>query len=349
MSRILASAPGKAVLLGEYAVLDGAPALSLAINRRARVELEPSRDADGLIEASQLGIEPVRFELSDDGVVKWDCSDWPAFRRTGAIIEHLVAHARRRFGSFPPFRARIDTAELFAGSVKLGLGSSAAVTVALDAAITAHASGRRAQESPGVVLERLLPVYRGTQGGHGSGIDLASSLFGGLIGYRLAGSRPVVQRLEMPSGLGLLFVWTGTAASTPDLVAAWRRWSRDHVEKAGQIAADMRRACHEGLEAVETGNAHELARVLGAYGRILGTMGDCAGIDVVTGAHRRAMELAEQCGAYCKPCGAGGGDLGVAVATDVSCFPELTEQLAAAGLEPIPLTMDPHGIELTTA
>ena len=349
MNRILSSAPGKAVLLGEYAVLDGAPALSLAVNRRARVELVPSDETSGLIEVPQLGIKPVGFELSEDGSIDWDCPDWPVFRRTGAIIEHLVAHARRRFGAFAPFSAKIDTAELFAGSVKLGLGSSAAVTVALDAAITAHASGRRAQESPAAVLERLLPVYRGTQGGHGSGIDLASSLFGGLIAYRLAGARPIVQAEEMPSNLGLLFIWTGTAASTPDLVAAWRRWSRDHADKAGEIAAHMGRYCHEGLEAVEAGDAVELARLLGAYGHILGTMGDCAGIEVVTQAHRRAMALAEQCGAHFKPCGAGGGDLGVVVTTDAGCLPVLNEKLAAVGLEPIALEMDRQGIELITA
>ncbi len=332
MNRILASAPGKAVLLGEYAVLDGAPALSLAVNRRARVELAPADDGGGFIEAPQLGIEPVRFALSEDGGIEWDSPDWPAFRRTGAVIEHLVAHARRRFGPLAPFQARIDTAELFAGSVKLGLGSSAAVTVALDAAITAHASGRRAQESPAAVLERLLPVYRGSQGGQGSGIDLASSLFGGLIAYRLAGDRPIVQSLEMPTGLELLFVWTGTAASTPDLVATWRRWSRDHVEEAGRITAEMRHICHEGMEAVEAGDTAELVRLLGAYGRILGTMGDCAGIEVVTRAHRHAMALAEKVGACCKPCGAGGGDLGVVAATDAGCFAGLSESLATAGL-----------------
>jgi phosphomevalonate kinase len=330
-------------------VLDGAPALSLAINRRARVELVPSDNAGGLIEAPQLGIEPVRFELAGDGGIEWDSPDWPVFRRTGAIIEHLVVHARRRFGALAPFRARIDTAELFAGSVKLGLGSSAAVTVALDAAITAHASGRRAQESPAAVLERLLPVYRGSQGGQGSGVDLASSLFGGLIAYRLVGDRPIVQSLEIPSGLNLLFVWTGTAASTPDLVAAWRRWSRGHVEAAGRILADMHRLCQEGLEAVETGDAEELARVIGAYGRILGTMGNCAGIEVVTDAHRRAMELAEKVGAYCKPCGAGGGDLGVVATTDAACLARLHEPLTAANLETMALKMDQQGIELTTA
>ncbi len=36
---LTASAPGKVVLSGEYAVLDGAPAIGMAINRRARVQV----------------------------------------------------------------------------------------------------------------------------------------------------------------------------------------------------------------------------------------------------------------------------------------------------------------------
>ncbi|MCW8846391.1 MAG: hypothetical protein OQK99_11185 [Gammaproteobacteria bacterium] len=38
------SAPGKLILAGEYAVLDGAPGLVMAVDRRARVSLEPSSD-----------------------------------------------------------------------------------------------------------------------------------------------------------------------------------------------------------------------------------------------------------------------------------------------------------------
>ena len=38
---VVASAPGKAVLCGEYAVLDGAPAVCMALDRRARVTVTP--------------------------------------------------------------------------------------------------------------------------------------------------------------------------------------------------------------------------------------------------------------------------------------------------------------------
>ena len=42
--KVRATAPGKLVVLGEYAVLAGAPALVLAVDRRCRVDLGPSDD-----------------------------------------------------------------------------------------------------------------------------------------------------------------------------------------------------------------------------------------------------------------------------------------------------------------
>ncbi len=39
MTAVCASAPGKVVLCGEYAVLDGAPAICMAVRRRAKVRV----------------------------------------------------------------------------------------------------------------------------------------------------------------------------------------------------------------------------------------------------------------------------------------------------------------------
>ena len=48
---VTATAPGKLVLLGEYAVLEGAPALVMAIDRRAEVRLETRTQAPCMLRA----------------------------------------------------------------------------------------------------------------------------------------------------------------------------------------------------------------------------------------------------------------------------------------------------------
>lgn len=353
MSTMIASAPGKVILLGEYAVLDGAPALSLAVDRRAVVELQSCSDDACCVEAEQLGIEPVQFRLHEGGRVEWLCAaeQWRVFRRTGILLEHLCAHAASRFGDLAPFRLEIDTGELFAatesGAVKLGLGSSAAVAVALDAVINAHAGHAQALESRESVFRRLLPVYRASQGGHGSGIDLATSLTGGLIEYRLEQADCRIVTHELPGSLHLRFIWVGEPASTADLVAAWRRAQRQEPAAAARIAERMRQSCQAGLRAVVDNQAGELANQIGVYGTILGTMNSLTGIPVVTDVHRQAMTLARQAGAAYKPCGAGGGDLGVAAAVDASALERLADSLLGTGLEPIELAQARQGVQVT--
>ena len=67
MNRVIVS--GKVMLSGEYAVLDGAPAVAVAVNRRARVTVDASTaawhsvtspghfDTEGRFEAAGGGIE----------------------------------------------------------------------------------------------------------------------------------------------------------------------------------------------------------------------------------------------------------------------------------------------------
>src|SRR5260370_36914374 len=91
MTRI-AIAPGKAILCGEYAVLHGAPAIAVAVDRTARAQFAKVGNAT-------------------------------------AFVRQAVNHAERRVGPAPS-PVVVDTAQLFEGEHKLGLGSSAAVTAA---------------------------------------------------------------------------------------------------------------------------------------------------------------------------------------------------------------------------
>ena len=136
------------------------------------------------------------------------------------------------------FRLALDTSAFFdtakAERPKLGLGSSAALTVALAMAFIARAgqtTGHAGDEANhGHWLPRLLALHRKFQGGQGSGVDVATSLVGGLIAYQLhdGGERPTARPLAWPEGLHQRFIWSGRSASTPKFLAILRRWRADH-------------------------------------------------------------------------------------------------------------------------
>ena len=67
---IVASAPGKVILSGEYAVLDGAPAVCVAIDRRARVTVEYNDEDHHVVAAPGHAESTARFRVAD-GVVEW--------------------------------------------------------------------------------------------------------------------------------------------------------------------------------------------------------------------------------------------------------------------------------------
>ena len=132
MTAVVASAPGKIVICGEYAVLDGAPAICMAVNRRARA----------IVSSSDTEIQAVRtcgyidgewgFAATANGEFEW-VGDEPA---VGSL--DLLREVWATMGVSGNFDVEMDTGEFIdpASKLKLGLGSSAAMTVALVAALS---------------------------------------------------------------------------------------------------------------------------------------------------------------------------------------------------------------------
>ncbi|HVJ29572.1 MAG TPA: phosphomevalonate kinase, partial [Gammaproteobacteria bacterium] len=116
----VARAPGKLVALGEYAVLDGAPAVVLALDRYAEVTLDETADGVCRLTTRSSTVVERRFD---------------AGKSSGAALVDLVAAAAPHLA----WTATIDSQAFFAGSAKLGLGSSAAVLTAWAGAFAAFA------------------------------------------------------------------------------------------------------------------------------------------------------------------------------------------------------------------
>lgn len=354
MKCIRAIAPGKAVLLGEYAVLAGAPALSMAVDRHALVEMETCPAGECTMAAPQLGIDAVGFSLASNGQIDWDVSSpgWPRLTRTATLFSYLYGLASRRFGEPGPFRVRIDTSELFMerpdGGVKLGLGSSSAVAVALDAALRQYAGGTH---QPGLSmrsLNRLLKPYRRGQDGRGSGIDLATSLCGGVISYRLIDDQASVTRVSLPDNLSLAFVWTGRAASTAELLKGFQRWRQENPEPSQQLLDSMGRLCEAAQAAIDRGDSEALMDQFRDYGRLMGKMGGLTGLDIVSPVHAQIAGQCEQLELAYKPCGAGAGDLGMVATTDPGQLQALADWLTVQDIPLLALTTDINGVRVQT-
>lgn len=321
--RVLATAPGKLVIAGEYAVLEGAPALVLAIDRRARVTLEDTDGSDYEITAPGLGIDAAHGRLDAAGRIAWPALDAAAsapLRLVGAILETLGAEDRP-----PPFRASLDTRAFHAGSDgrrKLGLGSSAALTVALASAI--RVLGRRGVPS----LDTLLAAHRRAQDGHGSGLDVAASLSGGLLLYRLHDGQPRIAPARWPQGLAWCCVWTGRPASTGlflQRLAAWR------AQAPARHATAMRELGDCATAAASAASATALLEALAACAQALERLGAASGLDIFSAEHRTLAALAARLGVTYKTCGAGGGDIGIALATDATRLQTFRRAASAAG------------------
>jgi phosphomevalonate kinase len=309
------AAPGKAVIWGEYAVLAGAPALVMAVDRYARAAVTPgggvwhivSRgfESEGTLTAGELaGIEP------GDG--------------SGAV---QVIRAALAALDDPPLPAgaevRTDTTRFHERGEKLGIGSSAAVC---SAACAALADALDRPFTPEVALR----AHQLLQGRAGSGLDIAAACRGGLLRFQAGNAA----ECRWPRELHYRFFWAGHPASTTDHVARFNQW---------RASADT-----DTLDALCRAAEALFARTdldrLQDYVACLKAMDGAAGLGIYGAAHARLDELASRAQVVYKPCGAGGGDIGIAVSDDASSLDSLTTLAARESFPSLTLEIAAHGV-----
>lgn len=354
MISITARAPGKLVLLGDYAVLEGAPALAVAIHRHACVQLAPLQDRSVVVCAPDVGVTAARGQIDAAGRLQWDPQGAPA-TPPPALVSHVWnALATEGFAPRQGLRITLDTAGFFEHSqgartpTKLGLGSSAALTVALAAALAAASCGtaRTPDFHSPKWLARLVTLHRSWQNGRGSGIDIAASLAGGLIRYTqdAARARPALAHASWPpAGTACLFVWSGQAVSTPQALQQLATWQQGHP---ADYRAHMDTLCglaHAAPAALH-GSARDFVALVAAYAAALKQFAQASGLAIFSPEQHQLMRLAALDGASYKPCGAG-GDFGVVVADDPQRLARVQARITQAGLHPVALTVARQGLQ----
>lgn len=339
MRAVHATAPGKLFLLGEYAVLDGAPALLTAVDRRVRVTVAGSDSGRWRVSTPGLGTAPVELDATGSPPDDLDDEDRARLRVFAAVRDAVLAAASRVPAALD---VTIDSTELFSADVgghKLGLGSSAAVAVALTAALS-RASGLPVGRS--AVLKLALSAHRSAQGGTGSGGDVAASAHGGLIQYsRGSASLPLV----WPEELTIMAVVTGTGSRTTDLVGRVEEYAaRDETSYRTDIGrlAGLARQARDALR-----SPHDFLRLASDYFDALVELDVHARAGIVSERHLRLHSLAAGLGGVFKTSGAGGGDLGLVFGPSGAPAETLAAAFAEAGAEVVRLGFGADGFTIT--
>lgn len=237
----------------------------------------------------------------------------------------------------------IDVSAMLRDGRKLGLGASAASLVAALALVEAQAGADL--EDDATRLRVFLAARRAhavAQGG-GSGVDIAASVYGGLLRYELGGDgRGYVQRLALPPALTLRAYFTGESASTPALRGAVDALRGREPALHARCFASLVRIAERASDAAVRGDGHALVAAVADSCDALAALGDAARAEIVPVALRALGEEAKAEGGAFTMSGAGGGDVAVYLGPRAPSR-SFEEQLARKGLVNVPVVVDHYG------
>ncbi|MEM9970176.1 MAG: mevalonate kinase [Pseudomonadota bacterium] len=246
--KVTASAPGSIMILGEHAVVYGHPAIVAAIDQRVTV-VATALDDERVELVSDIAppVETTLDALSAKG-------DLPFVQAAVLAFRGRMSH-----GVGLEITSEIDPT--------LGLGSSAAVTVACLGAI-AHLAGASKEG----LHRAALGIVRNRQG-RGSGADLAASLSGGLMSYQLAsdGVEACIRSLPSPPEFALRHA--GYKTPTGEVLAKVAAdWDGRTAEVEG-LYARMGAVAERGIAAASREDWDGLAVAMGDYQALMAELG----------------------------------------------------------------------------
>jgi mevalonate kinase len=302
------------MFLGEHAVLHDKQAMVLAIDRRIHVTLSPRPDKLIMIR-SALG--------------KLECSI--ATLHVQKPFDFLMTSILQ----FKPLLKQGFELEIISDvSDQVGLGSSAAVSVAviavlsqwLEAEVQAQQSLEQQQQR---LFQQALAVIRSVQG-FGSGADAAASVFGGVLLYQQSGPYPLKRFSKM---LPITVIYSGAKTPTAVVVAQVEALRARYPWVIATLYETMDAIVRQASLALDTGCFDDLGQLMNIQNACMTALGvNNATLEAITGYLRQQPGIK---GA--KISGSGLGDCVIALGT---CA---TEDSLIPGIK-LDLALSPQGV-----
>lgn len=300
--QVTASAPGKAILFGEHAVVYGKPAIAVAIDKRARVKI--SKRADSQIHVSINGLGVSGYLELENNLIKLRDNQG----NTGILnyIMQSIKKVDQVVGYDNKLKDGLEITVDLDIPIGAGLGSSAAVTVATIAAALTYCKLEHNQDESSVLeLEQdqiasfAHEVELEVQGA-ASRIDTALSTCGGAI--YLSRDADNIVHLPLNWDIPLIIGYRGRESNTGKLVESVRIKKEKYPSVVDPIMDSMEQITEKARLALMDRDEEVLGELMNINQGLLDALG------VNTAELSRMVFCARKAGAYgSKITGAGGG------------------------------------------
>lgn len=232
-----ASAPGKVILIGEHAVVYGRPALAVPVSDlRARVRVEEGSETGVRLRAAQIDFDAWLHEM-DEG--------HPLRRAVDLTLEAL------QLDSPPSLELEVDS-DL---PIAAGLGSGAAVTIAIMRGLGAHYGRELPPSEQSTLAFEVEKLHHGTP----SGIDNTVIAYGQPVSL-IRGADPRLLQLGAP--FCLVLGDTGESSPTARAVAGVRQRREQDPKRYEALFDEIADLAIQAREALQEGQIDRLGPLL---------------------------------------------------------------------------------------
>ena len=232
-----ASAPGKIILFGEHAVVYGHPALAVPVTQvHADVQITDSPRAGIWIEAPDIDLHA-------------ELNTLPVDHPLAAVIHNLLFSLG--IDPYPSLNLRIDSTI----PVASGLGSGAAVSVALIRALSTYTGHPLSDERVNDLAFEIEKLHHGTP----SGIDNTVITYARPVYF--VKDRPL-ETFKVGEPFFIIIGDTGIAAPTKESVGAVRKLWVEDKGKWEKVFSKVGEIVNRARNTIETGKTTELGELM---------------------------------------------------------------------------------------
>ncbi|MCY3781764.1 MAG: mevalonate kinase [Chloroflexi bacterium] len=295
------SAPAKAILLGEHAVVYGMPAIALPLSQvRAYVDYEISKN---LLTVSAENSTQLSLRWSQDG------------QSAGDPVALMISLTARHFGA-QELRGKIVIRSDI--PIASGLGSGAAVSAALGRAVAAILGVELSICALNELVYQVEKLHHGTP----SGIDNTVVVYEKPV-YFVKDAKLEFMHVSQP--LHLVVADTGIAALTRETVADVRDRYQRQPQQTRALLESIGMLTEQARQHIEAGGARQLGELMTQNHELLQRLG------VSSHSLNRLVDASSAAGAYGAKLSGGGGGGNVIALVDENKTQTVAAALLAAG------------------